>query len=279
MIEVPELQYMPYKDGQIAFRESGAGPAIFLLHGMNGDSRSWAYLFHSLNASFRLIAWDAPSFGKSDVFGDEVNDFKNAAKALMQGLEVESAVVIGHSMGGLVALQLAADETDLVAGLILSSSHLGFSKPKGEALMPRYADRIERLSSGVVDIDYGIERARRSTPPNTSDNTIQFLANISTGARLEGIRDGGRMSQEADNVSICSQVDAPVLILSGGQDKVISNDMHAALIAALPFAKQAVIPKAGHASYAEYPGEVTKHIKVFAMKIWRPSSNSPGKNN
>ena len=45
MIEVPELQYMPYKDGQIAFRESGDGPAIFLLHGMNGDSRSWAYLF------------------------------------------------------------------------------------------------------------------------------------------------------------------------------------------------------------------------------------------
>ena len=279
MIEVPELRYMPYKDGRIAFRESGDGPAIFLLHGMNGDSRSWAYLFHSLNASFRLIAWDAPSFGKSDVFGDEVSDFKNAAKALLQGLEIKSAVVIGHSMGGLVALQMAADETDLVSGLILSSSHLGFGKPKGEALMPRYADRIDLISSGIVDIDYGIERARRSTPPNTPDNTIQFLANISTGARLEGIRDGGRMSQEADNVSICSQVDVPVLILSGGQDKVISKDMHAALISALPFAKQAMIPKAGHASSAEYPEQVTKHIKEFAMKTWRLKSNSPAINN
>ena len=58
MIEVPELQYMPYKDGQIAFRESGAGPAIFLLHGMNGDSRSWAYLFHSLNA---CLLYTSPS--------------------------------------------------------------------------------------------------------------------------------------------------------------------------------------------------------------------------
>jgi hypothetical protein len=55
--------------------------------------------------------------------------------------------------------------------------------------------------------------------------------------------------------------------------------MHVALISALPFAKQAMIPKAGHASYAEYPSEVTKHIKEFAMKIWRPSSNSPAKNN
>ena len=269
MIEAPELRYMSYKRGRIAYRESGAGRPIFLLHGMNGDSRSWAYLFHSLKASFRLIAWDAPSFGASDVFGNEVKDFKSAAEALMKNLEVQDAVVIGHSMGGLVAMQLAADKNDFVSGLILSSSHLGFGKSKGEALMARYADRIERISSSTVDMDYGIERARRSTPPNTPDSTIQFLAKISTGARLEGIRDGGRMSQEADNASISSQVKVPVLILSGGRDKVISNDMHKALISALPFAKQETIPKAGHASYAEYPDQFTKHIKQFAMRIWR----------
>jgi pimeloyl-ACP methyl ester carboxylesterase len=55
--------------------------------------------------------------------------------------------------------------------------------------------------------------------------------------------------------------------------------MHLELISALPFAKQAMIPKAGHASYAEYPEQVTKHIKEFAMKTWRASSNSPAKNN
>ena len=94
MIEAPELRYMSYKSGRIAYRESGAGRPIFLLHGMNGDSRSWAYLFHSLKASFRLIAWDAPSFGASDVFGNEVKDFKSAAEALMKNLEVQDLSLI-----------------------------------------------------------------------------------------------------------------------------------------------------------------------------------------
>ena len=86
---------------------------------------------------------------------------------------------------------------------------------------------------------------------------------------MEGIRDGGRMSQEADNASICSKVSVPVLILSGEKDTVISNDMHADLIAALPKAQQYVFPNAGHASYAEYPDLFNEQIKDFALKIQR----------
>jgi pimeloyl-ACP methyl ester carboxylesterase len=43
---------------------------------MNGGSQSWAHLFQSLAPSFRVVAWDAPGFGESDVFGDSVEDFK-----------------------------------------------------------------------------------------------------------------------------------------------------------------------------------------------------------
>ena len=53
-------------------------------------------------------------------------DFNNAAKALMNNLEIKDAVLVGHSMGGLVALRLATDQDVLVSGLILSSTHLGF---------------------------------------------------------------------------------------------------------------------------------------------------------
>ena len=67
----PKLQYVPYKDGQIAYRETaGKGSALFLLHGMNGSSKSWSNLYSSLGKLFRVIAWDAPSFGASDVFGE-----------------------------------------------------------------------------------------------------------------------------------------------------------------------------------------------------------------
>jgi pimeloyl-ACP methyl ester carboxylesterase len=269
VLNLPELKYWAYKDGRLAYREKGVGPTLFLLHGMNGSSQSWAYLFQSLATSFHIVAWDAPGFGASDIFGDTIEELKSAANALMNALELKEPVIIGHSMGGVIALPLATDQETSVAGLILSSTHLGFGHPKGTELLPRYADRIEHINSKGADIVYGIERAKRSTPPATSDTVIQFLAKIAADSRMEGIRDGGRMSQEADNANICSKVSVPVLILSGEKDTVISNDMHADLIAALPKAQQYVFPNAGHASYAEYPDLFNEQIKDFALKIQR----------
>ena len=266
MWDTPELQFIPYNGGRLAYRETGAGPALFLLHGMNGSSRSWAHLFRALGTSFRVVAWDAPSFGASDVFGDGIEDYVDAAKALLKALKVKEVFLVGHSMGGVVAAQLAADRDTSTAGLVLSSTHLGFACPKGEPLMARYGTRVDRIRSEGVNSAYGLERAKRSTPEGTSQTVIRFLAEIAASARIEGIRDGGRMCQETDNTKISHHVSVPVLILSGGKDTVISPEMHARLVAAFPKAQHVEFPKAGHASYAEYPEFFNEQIREFATK-------------
>lgn len=266
MLETPELQFMSHKGGRLAYRETGAGQALFLLHGMNGSSQSWAYLFRALGTSFRVVAWDAPGFGASDVFGDSIEDYVEAAKALLKALKFSDAILVGHSMGGVVAAQLAADRDTSAAGLVLSSTHLGFGRPKGEPLMARYGTRVDRIRSEGVNAAYGLERARRSTPEGTSQTVIRFLAEIAASARIEGIRDGGRMCQETDNTRISHDVNVPVLILSGGKDTVISPEMHALLVAAFPKAHHVECPEAGHASYAEYPDFFNEQIKEFATK-------------
>ena len=139
---MPELKFISYKNGRLAYREEGFGPVLFLLHGMNGSSKSWRHLFKTLSSAFRVIAWDAPSFGSSDCFGNTILDYKNAAKTLLDKLSIKETLVIGHSMGGIIAAQLAADDDIKISGLVLSSSHLGFAMPKGEDLMPRYAELI-----------------------------------------------------------------------------------------------------------------------------------------
>ena len=266
MTEVPELRFVSYKQGRLAYREAGAGRALLFLHGMNGNSKSWAFAFQALSPSFRVVAWDAPSCGRSDSFGDSLEDYVAAVKALIRSLELQDVVVIGHSMGGLVATSLAAEPDMPVTGLILSSTHLGFSLPSGKPLMPRYATRIERLEAKGSGLEYGLERARRNTPDGTSDEIISFLADIALDIRLEQIRDGGRMSQEADNVAFSDRIKVPVLILSGGKDTVISDEMHNALTSAFPVAEQIVFPDAGHASYAECPEKYHAEIIKFANK-------------
>jgi pimeloyl-ACP methyl ester carboxylesterase len=272
--KTPNLKYLSYRQGQIAYRETGTGPTLFLLHGMNGHSQSWANSFYSLSSSFRVVAWDAPSFGGSDVFGDSSEEYKNAAKALITSLQLENIILIGHSMGGLIATQLAHDIDVSVSGLVLSSTHLGFGCPKGEALMARYATRLETFNAKVSEVDYAIERAQRNTPKDTSELVIKFLANVALGIRVESIRDGGRMSQETDNTSICNNLKVPVLVLTGAKDTVISAEMHACLIAALPEAIEIVFPKAGHASYAEYPAQFNNQVSEFAKKVWNLSEHA-----
>ena len=267
-LKTPELKYLSYRQGQIAYRETGTGQTLFFLHGMNGNSKSWENLFYSLSSSFRIIAWDAPSFGGSDVFGDNIEEYKNAAKVLIETLKLKKIILIGHSMGGLIASQLAYDNDVSVSGLILSSTHLGFGCKKGEPLMERYANRLKTFSTKLSDIDYAMERAKRNTPEGTSESVIKFLANVALDIRKESIRDGGRMSQEADNTNICKDLKVPVLILSGGKDTVISTEMHASLIAALPRAHKVVFPKAGHASFAEYPAQFNYQVTEFAKKVW-----------
>ena len=266
--KTPELKYLSYRQGQIAYRETGTGQTLFFLHGMNGNSKSWENLFYSLSSSFRIIAWDAPSFGGSDVFGDNIEEYKNAAKALIETLKLKKIILIGHSMGGLIASQLAYDNDVSVSGLILSSTHLGFGCKKGVPLMERYANRLKTFSTKLSDIDYAMERAKRNTPEGTSESVIKFLANVALDIRKESIRDGGRMSQETDNTTICNNLKVPVLILSGGKDTVISTEMHASLIAALPRAHKVVFPKAGHASFAEYPDQFNYQVTEFAKKVW-----------
>ena len=266
--KTPELKYLSYRQGQIAYRETGTGQTLFFLHGMNGNSKSWENLFYSLSSSFRVIAWDAPSFGGSDVFGDNIEVYKHAAKALIEKLKLKKIILIGHSMGGLIASQLSYDNDVSVSGLILSSTHLGFGCKKGEPLMERYANRLKTFSTKLSDIDYAMERAKRNTPEGTSESVIKFLANVALDIRKESIRDGGRMSQETDNTNICKDLKMPVLILSGGKDTVISTEMHASLIAALPRAHKVVFPKAGHASFAEYPDQFNYQVTEFAKKVW-----------
>ena len=267
---LPKIRYVPFKGGRLAYREKGNGTVLFLLHGMNGSSRSWINSFKSLSGLFRLIAWDAPSFGASDVFGDTISDYKNAAKELIHSLNVKNIILIGHSMGGLVATQIASDQSVSVAGLILSSSHLGFAYPKGKSLMPRYTNQIKQLYYNRSNVKHAFKRTKKSSTVNTvkiEKDITEILPTKSGDSRIESIRDGGRMSQETDNRPICKNIHCPIMILSGEHDQIITPKMHAEVLVAFPKAQQVEFKKIGHASYNECPSLFNKQVKEFSQKV------------
>ena len=248
----------------------GSKKNILILHGFLGSGDNWISIARKLNLlghTVHLI--DQRNHGRS--FHSEKFDYNLMCEDLFNYIKhhnIDNSILIGHSMGGIIAAQLAADDDIEISGLVLSSSHLGFAMPKGEDLMPRYAERLKYFDNRVAPKSYSLDRAKLSTPKGTPDIIIKFLANVSQDLRIESIRDGGRMSQETDNRKICSNINIPVLILSGGQDTVISTEMHNDVVKAFPKANIVEFPEAGHASYAEFPELFNQEVKKFAQGVW-----------
>ena len=115
--------------GNVSFIESGSGPVLFLMHGIGGNSRSWTKQFEGLTSKYRIIAWDAPGYGDSELRKSNLADYVAAAAGLLAALGVERVNVLGHSMGGVIAQGLAGLGTIELDKLILSLSLIHISEP------------------------------------------------------------------------------------------------------------------------------------------------------
>ena len=83
----------------LAYRESGEGQALVLLHGIGSGSASWLFQLEELNDSYRVIAWDAPGYGESDTFSIErphPADYARALAVLLGVLQVKSFVLVAQ---------------------------------------------------------------------------------------------------------------------------------------------------------------------------------------
>jgi len=108
----------------VRLSDTGTGPAVVLLHGLFLDRTTWDPLSDSLATNHRVIAPDLPGFGASEKppasrFGYHVEAFAEAIADVFAALELGRAAVVGHCLGGAVALVLAARHPELVAKLIL----------------------------------------------------------------------------------------------------------------------------------------------------------------
>src|SRR5690349_19865313 len=117
----PSLQYRTIHGYRRAFRVAGSGPAILLIHGIGDNSTTWSSVQSTLAQRFTVIAPDLLGHGKSDKPRADysVAAYANGMRDLLSVLEIERVTVVGHSLGGGVAMQFAYQFPHLVERLIL----------------------------------------------------------------------------------------------------------------------------------------------------------------
>src|SRR5262245_47188250 len=251
---------------------SGTGRPLLLLHGFTGSAATWARHITRLAPHRRTIAVDLIGHGRSDAPPDPerylmarcVEDLV----ALLDLLDVERADVLGYSMGGRVALHLAAAAPGRVGALVLESSSPGIADPAERrariAADEALAETIERDGiAAFVDRweQLPLFASQTSLPANVwAHLRAQRLQNSTIGLanRLRGMG-AGRQKSLWDHLSA---VHIPTLLIAGELDAkycAIAQSM----AAALPNAQQVTVPSAGHTVHLEQPDVFMDHVLNF----------------
>jgi pimeloyl-ACP methyl ester carboxylesterase len=133
-----------------AFTTLGGGPTVLMLHGIGGGHLAFAPQVETLaSAGYRAVAWDMPGYGHSAPI--EPYTFKGLAQScvqLIETLKCAQVILVGHSMGGMVAQEVVARRPDLVSRLVLCGTSPAFGKPDADWQREFVAQRTAPLDQG-----------------------------------------------------------------------------------------------------------------------------------
>lgn len=255
---------------------SGDGPPLVLLHGFTGSARSWGRFGELLAARFRTCAIDIVGHGESDAPVDleryEMPVVVDDVVAAVRQLGIERAAWLGYSMGGRAALHVAAAHPGAVAALVLIGASAGLDCTE-ERLARRsadnaLADRIER--DGVpAFVDYWEALPLFATMralPAEQQAAIRAgrLRNRAVGL-ANSLRGMGTGAQEPLQHRL-HELGVPALVLSGELDAKFTQ-IGRDLAEAMPGARFAPVPGAGHAAQAEQPETVAALVTDFLTHL------------
>jgi len=113
-----------FKNTKISYSDSGKGTAVVLLHGFLENSTMWDFYLSDFTKKYRVITIDLLGHGQTECMGyiHTMEDMADAVHAVLHELKIRKAILVGHSMGGYVALAFAELYTENVKGLVLLNS-------------------------------------------------------------------------------------------------------------------------------------------------------------
>lgn len=234
---------------------------LVFLHGFNGSSKSWYYQFIHFG-THKVISIDSPGFGASTVHQGGMTEFAVEIAQLFEHLGIEAAIIVGHSMGGMLAQLIASQFSNYCIGLVLSCTHKGRAKSAKKPLSKEIQQRInDRLN--LNDEDFGSLRINRMLSNTPSDCIRSFLVSIAGDIRTEGIKWGGSAIQYLDTSPYLSTLTLPILILSADNDIVVKQEALEALVSSLPSAHHKEMAGVGHAPYCEDSEKFNQILEQF----------------
>ena len=243
----------------IAYTRRGRGIPLVLIHGYPLERSIWDPVAALLEDDFDMTIPDLRGFGDSDVVdaGGAILAYASDVAGLMKRLGAAKANVVGHSMGGYVALALMREHPEMLLGLGLVSSQMLPDPP--DRKQARYVSAQEVLTKGVEPV------AEAMAPKLSSDKGIQAAMRVLISRQ----RPGGlasaleAMAERADSTAVVSSCKVPALAVHGQADALIPVERGRDVKTVLPAAHYVELARAGHMPMMEEPRAVADALRFF----------------
>ena len=249
-----------------------ARPPVLLLHGVGGGRQAWDDASSGTGAAlaaagFRALAVDFPGYGLSATISPyDLAGLADAVERLIDWLDCGPAVVVGHSMGGMVAQELLARAPQAVAMAVLASTSPAFGKPGGDW-------QRDFLQSRFAPLDAGLGMAGLAEPLVSSMVAPEMSAarRAVAQAMMSGVPEATYRSAVAALVSFdrraaLPSIQVPTLVVTGELDRTAAPEVARRMAGFIPGAQFSVVPGAGHLLNIEQPEAFNRVLLDFVQQ-------------
>lgn len=269
-LAVSDSHFVTISGISVHYKAAGEGPlTLLLLHGFAASTFSWEKVTRDLATGARVVAFDRPGFGITErpLPGSwrDANPYALSGQAdltvgLMDALGIERAVLVGHSAGGAVAVQVALAHPGRVAGMVLVNAAVYEGGPPPWATAWARLPLLGRLGPLLVRPAWLLAgRALRSAWYRPSQATPEVLEAYRTPLRAQhwdiGLWQLVRASEPLRLAERLVGVRAPTLVVASEKDAVVPMALSRRLAGDLPGAELAEIYRCGHVPQEECPAE------------------------
>lgn len=260
----PQERAVVLEGVRIHLREVGDGPPVLLINGLGANTGVWGTLEQALHG-FRLIEFDAPGTGRSETPRQtpSIPDLARLATRVLDTVGVERADVLGYSLGGIVAQQLAVDAPDRVRRLVLVATGVGKGGVTGDArsllhiLVPVRYLSARLYASSIGDLTGGRARRDRAWAEAMSADRVQLPP------RMRGYFGQLRSVSRWSGLPLLPHIEQPTLVVAGDDDPLTPIGNARLLADGIPNAELLVAPGEGHLMPVDPDSAVLEPIRRF----------------
>lgn len=258
-----------FKGKNIHYRDEGSGSVLLFLHGFLENLNIWDGFYKALSEKYRLISIDLPGHGLSDVIAEthSMPLMAEVVKTVMDKCEVKEFVLVGHSMGGYLSMEIAASYPEMLQGLCLFHSHAMADSEEQKENRDRVIKIIEEnhhrfVHTFIPDLFAEANKEKYIAEIQALQDEAKNISATSIIAAAKG------MKMRESKLEALTQLTVPVCFIIGKEDPRTPLNKMLVQIAMPNHSEAMILENCGHMGYIEEKEKTINAIRCFAERCF-----------